>query len=147
MLEEDTVFEPGRGVILSREGKMRETEIEYFRRQHGRCIMKFRGIDSISDAEKHIGDEVRIPKDQLPVPKDGWFYTFQLKGCQVFTTEGEFIGTVTDIIGNGGSEVLKVDLHGEETLVPFAQPFISNIDPEGGRIEVYLPEDLRNLNK
>jgi 16S rRNA processing protein RimM len=125
----------------------RDTEIEFFRRQHGRCIAKFRGIDSISEAEKHIGNQVLISPESLPAPKEGWFYTFQLKGCQVFTTTGEYIGTVTDVVGVGGTDILKVDRDKEETLIPFAQQYLKSIDPDQHRIEVDLPEDLRDLNK
>jgi 16S rRNA processing protein RimM len=125
----------------------RETEIEFFRRQHGRCVVKFRGIDSISEAEKHIGNEIKIPEDELPLPEEGAFYTFQLKGCQVFTTAGEFVGTVTDVLDSGGTEILKVDCDAEETLIPFAQSYMKSIDTDQRRIEVELPEGLRGLNK
>jgi 16S rRNA processing protein RimM len=151
VLEDDAVFEPGRRVVLvasrgTATGE-RETEIEFFRRQHGRCIAKFRGIDSISEAEKHIGDEVKIPADALPAAKEGWYYTFDLKGCGVFTTHGEYIGTVTDVLASGGTDILKVDRDNEELLIPFAQLYLKNIDPKQRRIEVDLPEDLRDLNK
>ena len=145
MLEEDDIFEPGRRVILS--PTERETEIESFRRQHGRCVAKFRGIDSISEAEKYIGNEVRIRGDEIPVLKEGWFYTFQLKGCRVLTTNGEYVGIVTEVLGSGGSQVLKVECENEETLIPFAQSYVKQIDLEGRKIEVDLPEDLRTLNK
>jgi 16S rRNA processing protein RimM len=153
MLEDDAVFETGRRVILSPGGdasggdSKREAEIEFFRRQHGRCVVKLRGIDSISEAEKFIGFEIKIPAEDLPVPKEGWFYTFQLKGCQVFTVGGEFIGIVTDILDAGGAEILKVDRENHETLIPFAQLYMKLIDPDQRRIEVDLPEELRDLNK
>src|SRR5207249_10938392 len=108
---------------------------------------KFSGIDSISEAEKYIGNEIRIPEDELPAPQEGWFYTLQLKGCRVVTTSGEFIGVVTDVLGSGGSEILKVDRENEETLIPFAQSYVKQIDPDERKIEVDLPEDLRRLNK
>jgi 16S rRNA processing protein RimM len=153
MLEDDAVFESGRQVTLAAAGQKigndskRDAEIEFFRRQHGRCVAKFRGIDSISEAEKYIGFEIKIPADQLPVPKKGWFYTFQLKGCQVFTVDGEFIGIVTDIIDAGGTEILQVNHENQETLIPFAELYLKMIDPDQRRIEVDLPEGLRNLNK
>ena len=125
----------------------REVEIEFFRRQHGRCVIKFRGIDSISEAEKHIGNEIKIAEDELPAPEEGAYYTFQLKGCQVFTTTGEFVGTVTDVLDSGGTEILKVDCDDEETLIPFAQSYMKSIDTDQRRIEVELPEGLRGLNK
>jgi 16S rRNA processing protein RimM len=148
ILENDEAFEAGREVVLAAtSGDRVETEIESFRRQHGRCVAKFRGIDSISEAEKYIGNEVQIVADALPELEQGWFYTFQLKGCQVFTIDGELIGTVSDVLGSGGSEILKVDLAGEETLIPFAQEFMKSIDLDQRKIEVDLPEGLRELNK
>jgi 16S rRNA processing protein RimM len=147
MFEEDAIFEPGRHVTLVREGVKRETEIEFFRRQNRRCIIKFRGIDSIAEVEKYVGYEIRIPADALPAPKEGWFYTFQLKGCRVYTTHGEYVGIVTDVLDSGGTEILKVDCEDEETLIPFAQSYMKNIDTDQHKIEVELPEGLRGLNK
>jgi len=150
MLEDDVIFGPGRRVMLSAadtEGVEYETEIEFFRRQHGRSVLKLRGIDSISEAEKYIGHEIKIPLDALPALEEGWFYTFHLKGCRVFSTDGQDIGTVTDVLDAGGSEILKVDRDNNETLIPFAQPYLKKIELDQRRIEVELPEDLRDLNK
>ena len=125
----------------------RETEIEFFRRQHGHCVIKFRGIDHISEAEGCIGAEIRIPTSQLKALEEGWFYTFQLKGCRVFAVSGEYLGTITDVLDLGGAEVLKVDRENEETLIPFAKEYLKKIDLDQQRIEVDLPEGLRELNK
>lgn len=124
-----------------------QTEIEYFRRQHGRCVAKFKGIDSIGTAERYIGSEVKIDAESLPETEEGWFYTFQLKGCRVYAADGEYLGVVTDVIDAGGNEILKVDHDRKETLIPFAQEYLKTIDLDGQRIEVHLPEGLRGLNK
>ena len=148
MLEEDEIFGPGRRVIVSRDNRGQfETEIEAFRRQHGRCVIKLHGINSISEAEQYVGHEIKILADALPAAKQGWFYTFQLKGCQVFSTDGQYVGTVTDVLASGGNEILKVDRDSIETLIPFAETYMKRIDPDQQRIEVELPEDLRDLNK
>jgi 16S rRNA processing protein RimM len=145
-LEDDRLFEPGRRLTLAGTGE-RETEVEFFRRQHGNCVVKFRGIDHISEAEQLVGAEIKIAIDQLSPLEAGWFYTFQLKGCRVFAVSGECLGTITDVLDFGGSEVLKVDSENEETLIPFAQEYLKKIDLDQKRIEVDLPEDLRGLNK
>ena len=124
-----------------------ETEIEFFRRHHGRSVLKLRGIDSISEAERYRGAELRIPASDLLPPKQGWFYTFQLKGCSVFAVNGEYIGTITDVLDLGGPEILKVDRENEETLIPFAHTYLKRIDLDQKRIEVDLPEGLKELNK
>jgi 16S rRNA processing protein RimM len=110
-------------------------------------VLKVRGIDSISDAEKVIGSEIRIPMNELLAAEEGSFYTFQLKGCRVFQND-EYIGTVTDVLDMSGSEILKVDREDkEETLIPFAHSYLKKIDLEQRRIDVELPEGLRDINK
>ena len=131
---------------MSGKGVQRETEIESFRRQHGRCVAKFKGIDSIAEAERYIGSEIQVAADTLPATQEGWVYTFQLKGCRVYAADGEFIGTITDVL-TGGTDILKVDRENHETLIPFAQAFVKNIDLDQRRIDVDLPEGLRDLNK
>ena len=147
LLEDDQIFEPGRRLILASGIAERVAEIEFFRRQHGRCVIKIRGIDTISEAEKYIGAEIKIPASDLSAPKEGWFYTFQLKGCRVFAVDGEYLGTITDVLDSGGTEILKVERENEETLIPFAQSYLKKIDVDQQRIEVDLPEGLRDLNR
>ena len=148
MLEDDAVFGSGRRVILSgtRVAEL-ETEIDSFRRQHGNCVIKFRGIETISEAEKYVGAEIKIAAGDLPAAEAGSYYTFHLKGCQVFAADGDYIGIVTDVLDSGGTEILKVDREDEETLIPFAESHLKSIDLDRRRIEVNLPEGLRDLNK
>jgi len=83
----------------------------------------------------------------LPALQEGSYYTFQLKGCEVFAADGDYIGVVSDVLDTGGTEILKVDCENGETLIPFAQAFLKSIDLDRRRIEVDLPEGLRDLNK
>jgi len=148
LLEDDAIFGAGRRILLSGARiAEREAEIDYFRRQHGHCVAKFCGIDSIAEAEKYVGADIKIPAGELPEPSQGWYYTSQLRGCDVFAADGEYIGKLIEILDWGGTQILKVDRQNEETLIPFAQSFLKRIDLDERRIEVDLPEDLRNLNK
>ena len=148
MLEDDAVFGSGRRVILSgAKSEEREAEIDFFRRQHGRCVVKFRGIEGISEAQKYVGAEIKIPAGDLPEPEEGSYYTFRLKGCRVFAADGDYVGIITDVLSSGGSEILKVDCEDQETLIPFADSYLKSIDLDRRRIEVDLPEGLRDLNK
>jgi 16S rRNA processing protein RimM len=148
LLEDDSIFVTGRRVILaSPKIAQLDAEIGFFRRQHGHCILKLRGIDAISEAEKYVGAEIKIPVGDLPPLQEGSYYTFHLKGCQVFSVGGDYIGIVTDVMDSGGAQILKVDCEDEETLIPFAESYLKSIDLDQRRIEVDLPEGLRDLNK
>ena len=109
-------------------------------------MIKLRGIDSISAAERIIGAEIRIRRGDLPSPEEGSFYTFQLKGCRVYTA-GEYLGCVIGVMDAGATPILQVETEGEEILIPFAQSYLKKVDVGERRIDVELPEGLRGLNR
>lgn len=109
-------------------------------------MLKLRGIDSISDAERLVGSEVRIPGSEVPPAVEGAYYTFDLKGCRVYTPAGEWLGAVSGWIETSGTELLVVEHEGGELLIPFAEAFLKSVDVEAKRIVVELPEGLRELN-
>jgi len=146
LLEDDRVFESGRPVIVIRGNGREEFEIEFSRQQHGRLIVKLCGIDSISEVERWIGAELAILEKDLPPVEAGSFYTFHLKGCEVLSG-GETLGTVTDVLDSGGTPILKVEGKDGEILIPFAQSYLRKMDIGQRRIEVDLPDGLRDLNK
>jgi 16S rRNA processing protein RimM len=153
ILDDDRILDSGRQIEMEIGGSRRTVKIEFFRRQHGRFVMKFAGIDSIEDAEKIIGAELRIPESEIPAAEEGSFYTFHLRGCRVYavssgdTDEDEYIGDVTDIVDGGGTQILQVGSGKDETLIPFAESIVKKVDLAARRIEVELPKGLRELNK
>lgn len=162
LLDDDRVFESERKVTVIRgTGKQQrserepdkaqplreDSEIEFSRKQHGHLIVKLRGIDSISEVEALVGAELAIAEEDLPPVEEGSFYTFQLKGCQVVAADGEALGTVTGVLDSGGTPILRVEGQDGEILIPFAQSFLRKMDLEQRRIEMSLPDGLRDLNK
>jgi 16S rRNA processing protein RimM len=147
ILDDDRVFAPERPLTIL-QGSVKETvRIEFSRRQHGRLILKLRGIDSISQVESLVGAELYVSEDQLPPAEEGLFYTFQLRGCEVVAADGKSLGTVTEVLDSGGTHILKVDGEGGEILIPFAESYLRKVDLGQRRIEVDLPEGLADLNK
>jgi 16S rRNA processing protein RimM len=146
LLDHDPVFAPGRRIVVAAGTELRDSEIEFFRRQHGRAIMKVQGIDTIADAEKWVGAEIRVSLSDIQPLEAGWFYTFQLKGCGVYSVDGEDLGAITDVLDSGGTGILKVEREGKEILIPFARSYVTKIDLDRRRVEVNLPEGLRDLN-
>lgn len=123
---------------------------------NGRLILKFQGVDSISEAEKLAGYEVRIPAGQRPVLEPGEYYHSDLVGCAMFDhRSGDRLGDVTAVHEYGGPLVLEVVPAGadaaspgtESFLVPFARSICVVIDVTGRRIEVELPEGLQDLTR
>ena len=120
-------------------GERREVETTWF--HNGTLIFKFRGIDTISDAEPADRLEVRVPLAERAPLEAGEFFQSDLIGCEVFEhRSGQRIGRVTDWQDGGGAGLLVVDGH---LLIPFARAICVEIDPAAKRIAVELPPGLQ----
>ncbi len=128
-------------------GEDRPHEIESVWEHRGRLIFKFRGIDSISEAERLRGAEVRIPREwRAPLP-EGEYYHSDLVGCEVVERQsGRRLGVVSGWREYGGPPLLEVRDQGEPLLIPFARAICVEIDVAGRRIVVDLPEGLKELS-
>jgi 16S rRNA processing protein RimM len=111
---------------------------------HGdQLILKFAGIDSISDAEKLAGCDVAIPFEQRAALDEDEVYLSDLVGCEVSDTTGRSLGMVTEFEETGGTPLLHV---GSKLLIPFAKAICTTIDTANKRIVVNLPDGLLDLN-
>ncbi len=112
----------------------------------GGLIFKFRGVDSISEAEALKGAEVRIPLEARRKLSEGEYFQSDLLGCEVVErASGERLGVVTAWKEYGGPQLLEVTGQGEPLLIPFARSICVEIDIAGRRILVDLPEGLKDL--
>ncbi len=131
------------GASFSAEGQVLEVESTWF--HNGVLIFKFRGVDSITEAERLAGAEVRVPLDErVPLEPDE-FFASDLTGCEVVDRRtGEPLGRVTGWQDAGGSGLLEID---GDWLIPFARSICVEIDPAAKRVAVELPEGLKDLNR
>lgn len=127
------------------DGEPKRVEIESFWLHGGRLVFKFAGIDNISDAEVWQGAELRVPAAQRAPLEEGEFYHSDLVGCEVFDrVQGDRLGRIIAIREFGcPSGTLELDTG---MLIPFARSICVNIDPAARRVDVDLPEGLRDLN-
>jgi 16S rRNA processing protein RimM len=112
----------------------------------GQAILHFEGSDSISSAEKLVGLEVQIPINERMTLPSGSYYVSDLTGCEVCEKDGAALGRVSDVQFPGGTPLLVVDSSRGEVLIPLAQDICVRVDTAARRIEVVLPEGLRELN-
>lgn len=107
-------------------------------------VFKFRGVDSITDAERLRGAEVQVPvSERVALEADEYFHS-DLIGCEVRERgSGRLVGRVTDFEEYGGPPLLEID--GGRMLIPFVKAICVEIRPEVKRIEVELPEGLEKL--
>jgi 16S rRNA processing protein RimM len=132
----------------------------------GQAVFHFDGCNSISDAEKFRGLDVLLPIEQRAALAAGQYFVDDLVGCLVFENFAEpaavssspcslatapaLLGVVKDVqfTGEGvsGTPLLAVDTAAGELLVPLAEDICLRVDTRARRIDVMLPEGLRDLN-
>jgi 16S rRNA processing protein RimM len=128
-------FVPGPG------GVPREVRVEGAFPHKGGYVVKLEGVDSIDAAETLRGLELRIPEEDLGKLPDGSYYHHQLTGLAVVDEAGEPMGTVQEIVETAAdTRILVVRGPQGETLLPFADAFVRQVDLEGRRIVAVRPE-------
>ena len=133
----------------------------------GQVVFHFEGVNSISEAEKLRGFEVFLPIEQRVTLPAGQYFVSDLIGCSVFENPAatpvvssspcylaeapSLLGTVRNVQFPGeetaGTPILEVETSSGEILIPLAADICTKIDTLGRRIDVVLPEGLRDLNR
>ncbi len=115
----------------------------------GQAIFHFTDIDSIEDAESLRGLEVQVPIEERARLAAGSYFVSDLVGCEVWEPgASSALGSVRDVEFPGGAApLLAIDTSEGEVLVPLAAEFCVHIDVKAKRIDVSLPEGLRDLNR
>ncbi len=73
----------------------------------GHVVLKFAGVESISDAERLAGMELQIPAEQRAELEAGEAYVSDLVGCEV-VNRGSLVGAVADVQFGAGEAPLLV---------------------------------------
>jgi len=129
------------------EGARRELEVEDLWPHKGLLVLKFRGVDSISEAEPLIGSELQVPVAERAKLEAGWNYVSDLIGCMVLDHSRE-IGRIEDVqFGAGEAPLLTIaNAAGKRFEVPFAEAYLEEVDVKRHQVRMNLPDGMLEIN-
>jgi 16S rRNA processing protein RimM len=107
-------------------------------------IVRFEGHATRTDAERVRGRNLRVTRAEARrAAKSGYLWA-DLLGLRAETADGESLGTVTEVIRAGETDVLVVRAEGsrDELLFPAIASVVREVDIVGGRIVVVPQETL-----
>ncbi len=136
-------FRPGTRLLLQK-GKATGAVTVAAARSHGRhLILQLAGINDLEQAATLPGSVLQVePWEVEPLP-EGHYYIFQLAGSRVYTTGGQFLGTLLDVLTTGANDVYVVRGAGDkEILIPALKEVVAAIDLARKEIRVALPPGL-----
>ena len=104
-------------------------------------------IDTANYAQKLQGHLVEVHHSQLyPLPEEQ-YYHFQLIGREVWTTKGEQLGSITEILSTESNDIYVVNGARGEILIPAIEDIVKSIDLDKGRIIIEAIAGLLGLNQ
>lgn len=127
-------------------GKGRELLVTEVWSHKGRLVLKFAGIDSISEAEALVGCELQVPLSERAQLEPGWTYVSDLIGCEVFDRDRE-IGRVEGVQSGAGEAPLLIVREGKREIeIPLAEAYLQEVDVAHKRVRMALPEGMLELD-
>ena len=134
-------------LALPKEASLRrDLQVEDLWPHKGLLVLKFTGVDSISDAEALVGCELQVPSIQRSELEQGWNYVSDLVGCTVFDHNRE-IGRIEDVqFGAGEAPLLIVRDGAKRVEIPFAEAYLDSADVKAKQVRMKLPEGLLEVN-
>ena len=132
---------------LGKNGERRAVTIEDLWPHKSFLVLKFEGVETMTDAEALIGAELQVPISERATLEPGWTYLSDLVGCTVFDGAKE-IGEIEDVQFGAGEAPLLVVKSGSKLPyeIPFAEAFLEKLDLERKQLRMRLPEGLLEVN-
>ena len=129
-------FDPGVELLAEGRGPL---EIESARRDRGRLLGKFSGVDDREAAQLLSGVYLMGPRDASPDLPEGSYWPYELEGCEVSTEAGRPLGTIVDVIHTQANDVWVARPAGDpegEVLIPALKDVVASVDVRARRVVV-----------
>lgn len=125
----------------------RELQIEELWPHKGLLVLKFAGVESISQAEALLKCELQVRRSERAPLDAGWNFISDLVGCSVLD-HGREIGRVEDVqFGAGEAPLLVVaSSRGMKFDIPFAEAYLEALDLPKKQIRMLLPDGMLDVN-
>jgi 16S rRNA processing protein RimM len=122
----------------------RVVEIESLQVTPKGLIARLKGVTTREGAEALTRTKLYVPRTRLPERGEEEWYHAELIGLAAFAPDGTEIGRVLAVHNFGAGDLLEVAPAGGDAtlLVPFTRDAVPEVDVEGGRLTLVLPEEL-----
>ena len=138
-----TRFDNLKKVYIKIRKELKELEIEEVKYHKNQVLLKFKGVETVEQAEMLRNAILEIDrKDAIPL-EEGEYFIADLLESEVYTDDGEKLGILEDIFNTGSNDiyVVKNEL-GKSILLPRIKDVFKEIDVENKKIIVHLIEGL-----
>ena len=136
-------FDELKKVYVKIKKETQKLEIEEVKYHKGMVLIKFKGIETIEQAENLKNCYLEIDREDAIPLEEGTYFIADLLDSDVYTEQDEFLGKLEDIYNTGAKDiyVVKNEL-GKTILLPGIPEVIKKVDIENSKIIVHLLKGL-----
>ena len=118
-------------------------QVKFFKNM---VILKFKGYDTINEIEIYKGKDLLVTRDHAVKLGPDENFIADLIGLEVFTDQGERLGSLTDVLKTGANDVYEVTMeNGKQVLLPAIKQCILQVDLDAGKVLVHVLDGLLDL--
>ena len=109
---------------------------------HKPLLLKLKEVSNRNDAIKIKDQFIFVEENELLKPKKSEYFVHEIIGCEVWSTDDEFVGMVEEVYKMKAQDIWGIRKAGKLHLIPAVKEFIKKVDTEKKRIVVRLIEGL-----
>ncbi len=129
-------------VSVNHDGIYKEYRVLNCRIHKDFVLITLKGVDSMDEAEKFKGQELLVHRKHAKPLEDDEFFICDIIGIEVYEDDN-LLGILTDVLETGSNDVYIItDKNKKELLLPALKSVVENVDIEGRRMQVRIPEGL-----
>ncbi len=113
--------------------KGREYKVEFVKLQADRAILKLEGFELPEDLLSLKDEYVEVRLEDAVKKKKDEFFIDELKGLEVFDTEGLSLGRIYDVIQTGANDVYWIK-EPEQLLIPAMKTIVESVSVDEDRV-------------
>ncbi len=99
-------------------------------------IAKFKGIDTIENAEDYRGRVLYISRNDVSL-EEGRYFIQDIIDCSVYDNEnGTLYGVISDVSSTGANDVWHIKNGDKEYLIPNIPPVVKEVNVDTGVIKI-----------
>ncbi|MFH1154932.1 MAG: ribosome maturation factor RimM [Pseudomonadota bacterium] len=139
--ESNTIFRPGLNFYITAGSDSGRYEVEAASPHKKGMLVLFRDMD-VDKAQKLLGRDLCVSREDLPEPEAGSYYWQDLVGMEVIDETQGVLGVIDSILPTGSNDVYVVKGGQREVMVPALASVVISVDIENKQMRIDLPEGL-----
>ncbi|RAS79860.1 ribosome maturation factor RimM [Priestia endophytica] len=136
-------YKVGNELYIFKDNEEIKVVVESHRQHKNFDLLTFEEYHNINQVEPFKNCLLKVPSSDLVELEEGEYYFHEIVGCEVYTEEGNLVGTIKEILATGANDVWVVKASGrKDILIPYIEEVVADINVEEKKVIINEMEGL-----